>query len=40
MAKAKTPPHKVVMTEGKEELIIANCLEIQVKKTLYSSYVV
>ena len=31
MAKAKTPPHKVVMTEGKEELSIANCLEIQVK---------
>ena len=23
MAKAKTPPHKVVMTEGKEEIIKA-----------------
>ena len=31
MAKAKTPPHKVVMTEGKEELIKALLSEYDIQ---------
>ena len=31
MAKAKTPPHKVVMTEGKEEIIKALLSEYNVQ---------
>ena len=31
MAKAKTPPHKVVMTEGKEEIIKALLSEYDIQ---------